>query len=55
MRSRVGSKRILPARLEGRIGFERDRELPRIGSLIIAHGMLDIGCVDEPEAIKPVK
>ncbi len=38
--------------------FERDRELPRIDALlpridallIIAHGMLDIGCIEQPEA-----
>jgi len=41
-----------PAGLERRIGFERDRELPRIDELLIlAHGALDIGCVDQPEAV----
>jgi len=50
VRSR-GAAENLAVGLEGRIGFERDRDLPRIDALlIIAHGMLDIGCIEQPEA-----
>ena len=51
MRSRVAAENLAVG-LERRIGFECDRELLRIDSLlIIAHGFLDIGCVEEPKAI----
>ena len=51
-RGREGQQENLAVGLERRIGFERYRDLPRIDELLIlAHGTLDIGCVDQPEAI----